>query len=275
MKIAYKNKWSTWNNNYFKIYLVTPNDKKEIEEKLGVVNRILKKPAKIINNLPKVDNKVIVNSEDTIVEFGGLYKVGKYKEFKKFYKTYKTNEEFENFRISQINLILLSIMNYLDKKDDLLLIFSYNHFWYRNKKNNSVNYEIGYISSYPKIKLQNNVNKYNDNDKLIEENKYQGCSRLSPLIQYEECIHSMVEIIEDDNSFRSERTIRIINKQDSDYIDLGPNKTYIKTALLAEYNYNTKEFIYNLDEVKRFISENIEKSISNEENSDEKGSNPN
>ena len=162
-------------------------------------------------------------------------------------------------------------MNYLDKKDDLLLIFSYNHFWYRNKKNNSVNYEIGYISSYPKIKLQNNVNKYND--KLIEET--QGYSRLSPLIQYEECIHSMVEIIEDDNSFRSERTIRIINKQDSDYIDLEPNKTYIKTTLLAEYNYNTKEFIYNLDEVKRFISENIEKSISNEENSDEKGSNPN
>ena len=250
MKIAYKNKWTSWNNKHFKIYLVTSNNRKIIEEKLKIVNRIIKKPAFIIDKLPKIDNDVIIDDKDTIIEFGGLYKIDKCKVFKDYYN----KDEFEDYRLSRLDILVLSAMNYLDKEDDLFLIFSYNRYLKNNIEceKNTTCYEIGYISSFDKNKLKNNIKNYNKS--LVDKDEY-------PFVFYKSIyFHCGIYRLIDNNCFRKSKTIKLIDNTDYDSLEnLKHNETYIKTSLLARYDYLTKEFSYDIDKVKEFIDNYIEK----------------
>lgn len=245
MKIAYKNKWSSWNNKHLKIYLITPINKEKVIKKLKLVNRFLKKPAHIIDTLPNTDNKISIEEGDTIIEFDGLYKADKLKCF----KTYYTNEELDNYRLSYLDTLLLSSMNFLDKDEDMFLIFT-NTYW-----GESCEYEVGYISTFPKSNLKTNIEHHNDKIKR-KVNGY-----LSLFSEDHVYIHSSICIIEDNNWNRPENTIKIMdNEYELDFLEnLTSKETYIKTSLLVKYDYNLKEFIYDLNKIKEFINKEIEK----------------
>lgn len=250
MRIAYKNKWTSWNNKYFKIYLIISNNKEIIEKKLKIVNRFIKKPAFIINKLPKIDNNVLIDDKDTIIEFEGLHKIDKCNCFKDYYN----ESDFENYRLSQLNTLILSSMNYLDSNDDLFLIFSYNRYLKNSIKyeKNTTCYEIGYISNFDKNKLKNNIENYNKS--LVNEDDY-------PLIEYKSIyFHCGIYRLIDNNCFRKSKTIKLVDNTDYDCLkNLKHDETYIKTSLLVKYDHLTKEFNYDINKVKEFINNHIEK----------------
>lgn len=144
----------------------------------------------------------------------------------------------------KVNNVILSLMNYLNNNEDLLLFFCYiDCKWGRGENI----YEVGYISNYPKEKIEKNLEEYNVEKKLNKFN-YSG-----KILDRESC-----GAVNRGFCHRLFKTIEINNNEFLE-IKLKPNQTFIRTTILSNFDPISLEMSYDKDELSKMIKGVIEK----------------